>query len=375
MKKDAHTTSFLEAVTKLTMTDIFFTALFYSLTHKQDNEISVAATNGVCIKYNPVSFAEYSLKDRTFILCHEILHIVLQHSLRRGGRNHKIWNIACDYAVNSLLVAAKKYKPKDALYKEEYNGMSAEKIYDVLIKNKGNDETKFNELTMPDVLDYDPAENAGHSAAEVSKNMELLLAKAVANAEAGGYSDGMLRAIQDISVQEIPWYTILHKHMQSLNKNEFNWARINYKRSQTFGLLTPQLLNEGLGNIVIAVDCSGSISNAQLASIAKHLKSLCTHCVPEKVTILYFTTEVNKTQVFNKPYTNLVLSPGVSGGTNFTDVINTVNKKYHDASLLIIMTDLFASCEAYTNIPTLWVTDHPENPVAFGEKITADFND
>ena len=47
--------------------------------------------------------AETSNEELQSILIHEALHVVFEHPLRRGGRNHKLFNIACDYAINNYV--------------------------------------------------------------------------------------------------------------------------------------------------------------------------------------------------------------------------------------------------------------------------------
>ena len=48
-----------------------------------------------------------SVSELTFILIHEMLHMVMQHSVRfRNRKNHMLWNIACDLYINTYISAA-----------------------------------------------------------------------------------------------------------------------------------------------------------------------------------------------------------------------------------------------------------------------------
>ena len=38
-----------------------------------------------------------------FVRCHEGMHRVLRHHLRMNDRDSELWNIATDYAINSIL--------------------------------------------------------------------------------------------------------------------------------------------------------------------------------------------------------------------------------------------------------------------------------
>jgi predicted metal-dependent peptidase len=106
-------------------------------------EIDTMATDGHNIYINSLFSAGLSEDQRVFILCHEVLHIVLLHHLRmkeiKDANTGKKWNYACDYELNPLLVAdgllsaeeVKAASPKgiQGLYDEKYLGMSAETIY------------------------------------------------------------------------------------------------------------------------------------------------------------------------------------------------------------------------------------------------------
>jgi predicted metal-dependent peptidase len=63
---------------------------------------------------------------------HEVMHPALQHHTRRGGRNPRGWNMACDYAISPMLVDAGLTLPKDVLLDNRFWGMSAERIYNLL---------------------------------------------------------------------------------------------------------------------------------------------------------------------------------------------------------------------------------------------------
>lgn len=93
----------------------------------------------------------------TFLLLHEVCHILFFHDLRKRWRNSVIWHLATDYMVNALLLylrtifdeALIKYNPykmfsgKDPfLFNPRYKNMLEEEIYDELIK-KSDVTTQF----------------------------------------------------------------------------------------------------------------------------------------------------------------------------------------------------------------------------------------
>jgi len=52
---------------------------------------------------------EESVAGKTFVLGHEMMHLVLEHPLRVGKYNPVLWNIVCDAIVNSVLLARKTH--------------------------------------------------------------------------------------------------------------------------------------------------------------------------------------------------------------------------------------------------------------------------
>lgn len=57
----------------------------------------------VQLVWNPW-FVEKLTKDQLVaVLEHEVMHIINEHPMRRGGRQHFVWNIACDMAINQYI--------------------------------------------------------------------------------------------------------------------------------------------------------------------------------------------------------------------------------------------------------------------------------
>ena len=90
------------------------------------------ATDARSFYYNPEFIASLNMAQTQFILAHEALHCALSHFARRQHRVKYRWDLACDFAVNPLLLADGLQPPPDALYLEEYEGMTAEEIYPLL---------------------------------------------------------------------------------------------------------------------------------------------------------------------------------------------------------------------------------------------------
>jgi hypothetical protein len=96
-------------------------------------------TDGESIIFHPDFVAKHTDEEIRLVLIHEVLHCLNRHHERRGNRDPRKWNIACDYAINPMLMDESGLSfPKDesgklaGLYEEKFVGMRAEDIYDAL---------------------------------------------------------------------------------------------------------------------------------------------------------------------------------------------------------------------------------------------------
>ena len=94
------------------------------------------ATDARGFYYNAEYIDSLSLPQTQFMLAHEALHCALSHFHRRGHRIKHRWDVACDFAINPLLVEEGLAPPPEALVFDEYKGMTAEEIYPLLDDNE-----------------------------------------------------------------------------------------------------------------------------------------------------------------------------------------------------------------------------------------------
>jgi hypothetical protein len=79
--------------------------------------------------YNPEYIQRLSLEQTQFVLAHEALHCALSHFARRQHRVKHRWDIACDLAINPLLIKDGLKPPPGVLLRSGFEGMMAEEIY------------------------------------------------------------------------------------------------------------------------------------------------------------------------------------------------------------------------------------------------------
>jgi len=97
------------------------------------------ATDARTFYYNPEYIGALSLAEAQFVLAHAALHCALSHFARRQHRIKHKWDLACDFAINPLLVDDGLKPPPNALLVAAYRGMTAEEIYPLI---EDNDQSK-----------------------------------------------------------------------------------------------------------------------------------------------------------------------------------------------------------------------------------------
>jgi predicted metal-dependent peptidase len=93
-----------KARTALLLDHPFFGTLLFRLGAQAHSSIATMATDGVSLHYNPEFVEKLSGAELIGTLAHEVMHPALQHHTRRAGRSPKRWNMACDYAINPMLL-------------------------------------------------------------------------------------------------------------------------------------------------------------------------------------------------------------------------------------------------------------------------------
>jgi predicted metal-dependent peptidase len=128
-----------KARTTLLLDHPFFGTLLFRLGARPLGSIKTMATDGVSLFFNPDFVDTLNAAELAGVLAHEVMHPALQHHTRRADRDPKRWNMACDYAINPMLLEAGLTLPKDVLLDPRFGGMSAERIYNLIEEQENQD--------------------------------------------------------------------------------------------------------------------------------------------------------------------------------------------------------------------------------------------
>ena len=123
----------MDAITKaksqLIMSFPFWGRLAFQPQYIEDPNVKTATTDGVSIRYNPAYVDSLSNAEVQGLVAHEVGHSAFGHVFRLACHDPVEFNIAGDYALNGILIAAGITLPPGALYDPQYDGMGAEEIY------------------------------------------------------------------------------------------------------------------------------------------------------------------------------------------------------------------------------------------------------
>ncbi|MDJ0740129.1 MAG: VWA-like domain-containing protein [Gammaproteobacteria bacterium] len=151
MDLDAIETKLTAARTKLILDKPFLGALVLRLPMAAADPqwCPTTATDARKFYYNPEYIDALSMSQTQFMLAHEALHCALSHFARRQHRIQHRWDLACDYAINPLLLEDGLTPPPNCQVMPEYLGMTAEEIYPLIDENDDT-ETVDQHLFDPD---------------------------------------------------------------------------------------------------------------------------------------------------------------------------------------------------------------------------------
>jgi len=391
-----------KARTTLLLDHPFFGTLLFRLGAQARSSIATMATDGVSLYFNPQFVETLSAAEIAGTLAHEVMHPALQHHTRRGGRNPRRWNMACDYAINPMLVDAGLTLPKDVLLDNRFRGMSAERIYNLLEEEEQNQssstdaesesqdhsadsdgssksnssEEEMDEPRAPQtpggigqVLDAPEPENGeGNTVAEQARDWQIAVEQAENVAKlAGKLPAGVTRSLKAAASAGVDWRELLRRAWSETIPADYSWTRPN-RRHVWAGLYLPGVVCEGVGEICIAVDCSGSINARQLGLFEAEIRSILAGQQPRLIHVLYFDTEVQKADVYEAGQP-IVLTPVGGGGTNFASCFRWLEERGIVPQTLVFLTDL---CGAFPKnapaYPVLWASTESRR-APFGQVI------
>ena len=344
-----------------------------------DEWCSTAATDGRNFYYNSKFINMLRPKEIEFLFGHEVLHCVYDHFGRRGDRDHMLFNVANDFAVNADL---KKHRVGEfitsvpCLYDSKYEGMSSEEIYDDLYENAEKiDIGSLIDKMLDEHLDGDgsdgdededgkkkgkgrPRLSDADRQAIKDEIKEAVLAAAAASDGAGNLPAGVKRLIQDMTAPKMNWRELLRMQLESTIKSDFTWMRAS-RRGWHMDAVMPGMKNDELIDIAIGIDASGSIDERMLRDFLAETQGIMDQFQSYRIHIFTFDTRVYNPAQYNSDNLDTICDYEVKGGggTDFDCIFEYLKEEQIEPKRLVVFTDgyPFGSWGDENYADTVWI--------------------
>jgi len=319
-----------------------------------DDWCPTAATDGRNLYYNTQFFNMLSNKQIEFVIAHEILHCVFDHITRREDRDAMVYNIACDYLVNNLLVRDKigEVVNQVQIFQDfKYDGWTSEEVYDD-IKDKYDDEQleALGQL-LDEHVDWEkdgdqkgqaPGQGNGkdgkkskrptYSKEELKKIRDEIKESMITSAQSAGAGNTpgeIARMIKDLTEPKMNWRELLRQQIQSTIKSDFTFSRPSRKGWHT-GAILPGMNFMDTIDVAIGIDMSGSIGNKQAEDFLGEVKGIMDEYKDYKIKLWCFDTKVYNEEDFSADGGTDLLDYEIMGGGGTDFDANWEYMKYND---------------------------------------------
>lgn len=356
-----------KAIEELEREEPFFIDLMSQLEIVEEKDTPTMGTDGSKIFYNPDWIDEISKEEVKGCLIHEVLHVLFLHLYRREKRNHWKFNVASDLAINPIIKNDYGYKlPKGCLFERKYYGLSAEKIYDLLPKNRQKqqgwgDHDKWDGKSQgKGLLDKIKEKLGGKSDIEgegEGKRKEeewKNIIKNALNKHRGDLPDTLLCSLEEfIFIPETNWKDIL-KYYFSASDKDYTFSVRDRRFLESDFILPGTHSEDELKNIVVAFDSSGSIDQETIQKFYQEFKSLLEVFPHLKGYYLVCDSEVHD---FGEIQNTDTLPRFIGGGgTSHIPVFKEIIKRGINPKLAICFTDLETEFPSQApEYPVLWL--------------------
>jgi len=333
--------------------------------------------------YNPEYIRDLTLDQTQFVLAHEALHCALSHFARRQHRVKHRWDIACDLAINPLLIKDGLKPPPGVLLKSGFEGMMAEEIYPYIdddMEDETHDEHFYNEeqqsggVSGQQPLDQDEHETgAGDSESEggqhgggpgplsdtereqLAVQWRQRMAGAAQQAMQAGKLSGNLRRLVDHLLQpQLPWRMLLARYMTATSRDDYSYMRPSRREGSA---IFPTLRSSQV-DVLVVLDTSGSIRAREMREFVSEIDAIKGQM---RARIALHACDYELSQggpwVF-EPWEASAMPQDIrgGGGTRFTPVFRWVQETGISPNVLVYFTDAEGEFpEKEPAYPVIWL--------------------
>ncbi|MGD8842959.1 MAG: VWA-like domain-containing protein [Gammaproteobacteria bacterium] len=389
------------ARTRLILDRPFLGALVLRLPMKatKPERCKTIGTDVRALYYNPEYVRNLSLEQTQFVLAHEALHCALSHFARRQHRVKHRWDIACDLAINPLLIKDGLKPPPGVLLKSGFEGMMAEEIYPYIdddMEDETHDDHFYDEEhraggssgTQP--RDPDEAQGGGTGQGEAGDDgsssgdsprplteteqeqlavqwRQRLAGAAQQAMQAGKLGANMARLVEHLLQPQLPWRMLLARYMTAVARDDYSYQR----PSRREGAAILPALKSAQVDVVVVLDTSGSINDTEMREFLSEIDAIKGQ-MRARLTLHACDAQLceHGPWIF-EPWEEFSLPDNLHGrgGTRFTPPFEWLQREGRKPDLLVYFTDAegeFPRMEP--DFPVLWLVKG-RGKVPWGQRI------
>lgn len=327
-----------------------------------------ASTDARKLYFNPEYIESLDIRETQFVLAKQALHCALSHFARRHHRIRSRWELACDYAVNPLLIHDGLKPPPGTPVEENFEDMTAEEIYHCIdefddetsefekpsdsLGDEGSHAPQQNGQSPPpqesgrpepdqenEELARQPAELTAQQQEELSIQWQQRLAGAAQQAMQAGKLGGSMARMVDYMLQpKLPWRMLLAKYMTASARDDYSYSRPSSRRGDP--AIFPSLRSTQI-NVAVGLDISGSVDDKDMNEFLSEVDAIKGN-MRARITLLPCDAELAEgvPWIF-EPWEDIemprVLKGG--GGTSFCPVFDWLDGQDQPPDLLVYFTD------------------------------------
>ena len=326
-----------------------------------DDDVPTACTNGRDEKYGRDFIDTLNDPELRFLVLHECYHKLYRHLTtwrHLYDENPQLANVACDFVINCKLLDDNRdgwaTLPEGGCYDPKYRGMDSAKVYSMLKEDGDNGEGAGG----MDEHDWDGAkELTQEEQRELARDIDEAIRQGALIA--GKLGTGGDRDLAELLQPQIDWREVLRDFISTTCAgNDYStWQRPN-RRYVAGGYYMPSGVSERVGELVIAIDTSGSIGHTELSHFLSEVKSICDTVHPEAVRLLYWDSAVCQDEKYLMHELDDLINttkPAGGGGTNVECVPAYLTEHGVKPQAAIVLTDGYlGGTWGNWSCPVLW---------------------
>jgi predicted metal-dependent peptidase len=178
------------------------------------------------------------------------------------------------------------------------------------------------------------------------------------------------RLIQELTEPKMDWRELLRMQLESTIKSDYTWMRPS-RKSWHMDAVMPGMKTTDAIDIVVMVDTSGSISDAQARDFLSEVKGIMETFEDYRIHVGTFDTDVHNVQLFTSDNLEDIDSYCLKGGggTDFECMFDYMKSNEIEPKKLVVFTDgyPYGTWGDPNYCDTLWIIHSNASPsVPFG---------